>query len=128
MPQSYRRIGIANAEQVRLLEAIPGWDWEQLTDNQERTLRLLSEYMIANSGTLPPKGDEASGGVKLGAWTAAQASATEKGTISPWLLRRLDRIPEWRALWADAGPLGVVPRNPGIDSASYGPGGSRRCR
>ena len=121
MRQSYRSIRIADAEQVRLLEAIPGWDWEQLTDNQERMLRLLSEYMAANSGALPPKGFEAADGVKLGVWAAAQVSATEKGTISPWLLRRLDKIPEWRALRGNTRACDSAIRSAAADNSTGGP-------
>ena len=94
--QSYRSGNLRDPEQIRLLEAVPGWDWNQLTDVQERMLSLVEEYMTAHAGELPPKGHLGPNGEYVGTWVSTQVNATGKGTISSWLAERLDRIPGWR--------------------------------
>ena len=96
--QAYRSGQLKDAEQIRLLESVPGWDWMRLTDNQERMLSLLAGYMRESGGELPPKGYVGPSHEKLGTWTAIQLTATRRGTINRWLSDRLARIPGWKAM------------------------------
>lgn len=95
MRQSYRSGKLEDAEQIRLLGAVPGWDWNRLTDFQERMLSLVSEYVASHAGELPPKGYLGPDGEKVGTWITTQINALNKGTINPWLSERLSVIPGW---------------------------------
>ena len=96
--QAYRSGQLKDAEQIRLLESVPGWDWTRLTDNQERMLTLLADYVTLSKGVLPPKDHVGPNGEQVGRWVASQVTAAERGRITRWLSDRLHQIPGWKEM------------------------------
>lgn len=93
--QMHRSGRLKDAEQIRLLEALPGWTWTRLTDNQESMLELLAAYMSEHPDDLPSGNHLGPKGERLGSWVATQVTASARSKLTRWLAARLEQIPSW---------------------------------
>jgi hypothetical protein len=104
-----RKKGKLPEDQVRQLEAVPGWIWED--EKMKNTaakqpwlawLEVLHEH-VATEGSIPkqssvwtrPDGSS----WNIGAWTDAQRQACKKGKLSEDRIRQLEVVPGW--FWKD---------------------------
>jgi superfamily II DNA or RNA helicase len=107
-----RKKGKLPEDQIRQLEAIPGWIWED-EDSWPVWLEVLREYVAAKEG-LPkqrtvwthPDGSE----WKIGIWINDQRQARKKGKLSEDRVRQLEAVPGW--IWEDESKKNMAARQP----------------
>jgi hypothetical protein len=97
--QDYKK-GKLSPEKVKLLEAIPGWTWDEYEDLWQQNFKLSKKH-----GKLPIK-FKTKDGFWLGGWQQKQRVHYNKGSLSEERVKLLETIPNWT--WET---MGVVERN-----------------
>lgn len=106
--RAYRN-GLLDAEQIAVMEAVPGWMWDRDMARWRDTFRLVAN-LAAERGTLAQPADEDSiyaglrnheqGRGPLGSWVAEQRQLHRDGMLPAERARMLEALTGWR--W-DAG-------------------------
>jgi len=86
--------GRLNPQRAARLEAIPGWVWDALTEEWERSFRMLQEYAAREGHSRVPQGHRVDG-FGLGAWATGQRAAYRAGKLAPDRAARLEALPGW---------------------------------
>jgi superfamily II DNA or RNA helicase len=95
---AFRRKGKLSPERQRLLESLPGWEWEPGSTSWERAYALMTEYVHAHGDYVVPKSYSEAIGFELGAWVNTQRTRYGNGTLPEDRRRRLEELPGW--VWA----------------------------
>ena len=86
-------------QQIKLLEEIPGWKWEQdLFQQWFNNYELLKDYQLKEH-KIPPGSYETSCGIKLGNWVDTQRQFKKKNKLSQEKIKLLEEIPGWKWEW-----------------------------
>lgn len=90
----YKR-GELDSDRVKLLSALPGWDWDRRGGKWEDGFIRLQNYLEAH-GRMPPLDYVEDNGYRLGAWAQQQRHLRKKGTLAVERISRLDAIDGWK--------------------------------
>lgn len=90
----YKR-GELDSDRVKLLSALPGWDWDRRGGKWEDGFIRLQNYLEAH-GRMPPLDYVEDNGYRLGAWAQQQRHLRKKGTLAVGRISRLDAIDGWK--------------------------------
>jgi superfamily II DNA or RNA helicase len=96
--RAFRRNGKLSPERQRLLESLPGWDWELVSTSWERAYGLMDAYVREHGNFVVPKSYSDAVGFNLGAWVNSQRTKFANGTLQEDRQRRLEGLPGW--VWA----------------------------
>ena len=88
------RHGSLEPEQVKQLEALPGWKWAPKTESWDNAYELLLDYVKEHGDALVPQSYVVNG-FGLGAWVGAQRRNHAKGTLKPDREQRLRKVKGW---------------------------------
>jgi superfamily II DNA or RNA helicase len=99
--------GTLSADLQARLQKLPGWEWTPNDTRWEDSFRRLEKYAKNNGRACPPQKYEDTDGYRLGTWVTLQRQLEAKGTLSPDLRDRLQKLPGWEwtpkaASWEDA--------------------------
>ena len=99
--------GTLSAHLQARLQRLPGWEWTPNETRWEDSFRRLEKYAKNNGHACPPQKYEDTDGYRLGTWVSLQRQLEAKGTLSPDLRDRLQKLPGWEwtpkaASWEDA--------------------------
>ena len=81
-------------DQIKRLEALPGWSWDTLTEQWEEAFEKLQSYVNLNGDARVPR-SFVSDGFKLGSWVKTQRSNKSKNLLSQDRVKRLEAFPRW---------------------------------
>jgi len=96
-------------ENVRRLEAIPGWVWSPRDADWERAFALLRRF-VEHVGHARVPAQHREDGYSLGGWVRVQRNRYATGKLSPERRDRLEALPDWvweagkTGDWLGAGP------------------------
>ena len=91
--RSAKRLGRLSAEQIQLLEAIPGWVWDIKEDKWAKKYAKMVEFFNTN-GLRPLRQDDEDERAIL-KWMIRQRAAKRKGKLSDSQILRLEAVPGW---------------------------------
>ena len=99
--------GALSAERKARLQKLSGWEWTPNDTRWDDSFRRLEKYAKNNGHACPPQTYEDNDGYRLGTWVSLQRQLKAKGTLSPDLRGRLEKLPGWQwspkaASWEDA--------------------------
>ena len=77
--------------QVAMLEALPNWSWDPVSDQWGDDYSILVAYMN-KFGHCSPSKDEVFGGHPLGSWVSTQRTRFKRGSMIPHEIERLESI------------------------------------
>jgi len=81
-------------QRIEILQALPGWSWNTVTDSWETGFEHLERY-VAEFGTSQVPRDYVINGYPLGRWAVRQRNTMRDSTDDP-RHRRLSELPRWR--------------------------------
>jgi superfamily II DNA or RNA helicase len=90
------RSGKLSEQQIRWLEARPGWSWDPRTDRWERGFEALVRYTRQRGSATPPP-NSVFDRFRLGTWVVVNRTMKDKGKLSAERQHRLESLPGW--LW-----------------------------
>ncbi len=88
------RTGSLSEERRRMLEALPGWDWEPFEAAWQEGLARLRQF-VEREGRANVLAGHTEGGFRLGKWVSTQRQARRTGRLSGERLRMLEALPGW---------------------------------
>jgi hypothetical protein len=93
-------------DQVRRLEALPGWAWDAREDEWEHAFLRLKTFVEREGHARVPKDYRDDDGFRLGQWVTLQRGSWKKGRLSASRTTRLEGLPGWtwevlEAQWED---------------------------
>jgi hypothetical protein len=83
-----------SAEQITLLESIPGWSWNPLDENWNSSFELLRAF-VAREGHAQPAAKQMEGEYQLGIWVSKQRDRYKKNRVLPHQIVLLESLPSW---------------------------------
>jgi hypothetical protein len=93
-------------EQIRILEALPGWTWQPVADHFPKGLAAIERFARREGHASVPRG-HVENGVRLGLWASNRRADRKKGRLSRDQIRALDAVPGWtwslRDSWFETG-------------------------
>ena len=91
----YKR-GDLPPEQIKALEALPGWVWDQLEAQWDAAFEFLATYVRETGKTRLPMAYKVNGdGFSLGQWLRIQRKAHRNGKLSARRTRKIEQLPGW---------------------------------
>ena len=87
------RSGQISIEQQTMLEAIPGWTWNQ-KDQEWMILLMAYRKFVEINGRVAKKMDRQDG-IGIGGFASRTRSYFREGTLKPWKKELLEQIPGW---------------------------------
>jgi superfamily II DNA or RNA helicase len=82
-----------SVNRIALLEALPGWSWDPLSDSWEEGYRYLMEFVNTTGYACVSQKYKTADGYLLGQWVATQRKSKEK--MPPERIARLEALPGW---------------------------------
>jgi Helicase associated domain len=92
--QLYKR-GKLDPQRRRVLESLPGWQWDLREHRWRCGLAALKDY-VATHGHAHPSRRERFNRYPVGAWVCTQRAMHARGRLSPQRAAELSRLPGWR--------------------------------
>ncbi len=89
------RRALLTAEQVRLLESLPGWTWDPRQTLWESGFRQLCEYVRQCGTAAVTHSYRTQDGFRLGYWVLTQRQRQRKRTLDHNHKKRLESLPDW---------------------------------
>ena len=86
--------GKISEEKIEALAGIPCWDWDPLTDEFNRNIALLRDF-VAKHDRLPSTIEKDATEQKLGSWCNARRQEKKKQKLSEEKTKALNDIPRW---------------------------------
>jgi DNA-directed RNA polymerase specialized sigma24 family protein len=86
---------LLSAEQVRLLESLPGWTWDRNEDRWEAGFRRLKEYAERTGSAAVDRNHRTKDGYNLGWWANTQRMRGRKATLPVNQRQLLESLPGW---------------------------------
>lgn len=86
-------------EQIRRLEALPGWTWNRFVTRFETGYAHLAAFAAEHGTCAVPQGYLTADGYKLGYWVGNLRSRFKRGSLSNEQIRRLETLSGWT--WTD---------------------------
>jgi hypothetical protein len=85
---------LCSAEQIDLLESIPGWSWNPLDENWNESFEILKTF-VAREGHAQPPAVHFEGEYQLGIWVSKQRDRYKKNRVLPHQVEQLESLPGW---------------------------------
>ncbi len=87
--------GKLSADRFARLEVLPGWSWDQLTDQWEQGFSDVITYVTKHGNARVPARHVTSDGFNLGTWACTQRAAYRNNKLSADRMARLEALPGW---------------------------------
>lgn len=81
-----------SAQEVAVLEELPGWIWDPLSDPWDVNLRMLSDFVMRDGHARVPQSYRKDD-FRLAAWVSSQRAPYGKGNLSSNRSSRLEKVP-----------------------------------
>ena len=88
-----------SSAQIDILESLPGWSWDVLTDQWDENFEQLQIYFQHHGHVKVPANLITKDGVKLGKWVSRQRQFKMENLLSQERIQRLDAMPGW--FWSE---------------------------
>lgn len=90
-----RRRGSITDEQLRRLEALPGWSWNRQVSAWDDGYARLLEFVEREGHARVPRGHRDDDGFRLGQWVNVQRACGRRGELPNERARRLESLVGW---------------------------------
>lgn len=93
--RKYNRIGKLPEKNFKLLNDLPGWQWEPLEEKWKFAIQFLEDYIEREGNALVPK-DQIESGFLLGNWVSRVRKSFRSGNLPETSIRRLEKLRGWQ--------------------------------
>jgi superfamily II DNA or RNA helicase len=90
-----RKKEILTPDQIKGLEALPGWSWNPHLDNWEEGFLSLTQFVEQNGHARVPNRFKTDEGFNLGLWAIALRRSKKYNKLCSDLIMKLETLPHW---------------------------------
>ena len=95
------KTGTLSSQQIKTLEALPGWVWDPFEDKFQVGLKRLRAYVERKGEARVPMRFTDETGFKLGTWVGSRRKEYNRVVLSPDRIEALEAVPGW--VWEQVG-------------------------
>ena len=82
-------------ERIKLLESLPGWSWDPLSEKWDEGFSQLKKYVSQHGDTRVPQGYVSPDGYKLGQWVGWYRKLRRDNKVSQARVEKIVALPGW---------------------------------
>jgi superfamily II DNA or RNA helicase len=93
--RQHKKKGTLGEDKIQKLESIPGWSWDPIEDQWNKSFQYLKEYVKSYGNSKVHQNYINSAGFKLGAWVNTQKVNNTKGKLREDRIQKLQSVQGW---------------------------------